>query len=229
MKGIFYLIFNFQLLEFLKGKFEEKEAQNLREYMNKGTLGSLTEIGDSLISLNKEKPIFKLKEIIKFKNTKQKLRAHPLYELYSLVTQNFNNAEKNERYNKFLNHSLRKLKNDSQSQNPPKRARNAPKSTRSKEKGLSSKELNKLFFRKQPSIEFDLPPEEDPNKMREDLENKQFKTRVFDKIEEEGKSKFAKFHLEVPSKWMLAMILTVVDHFQAFPHIYKEFVQNGKI
>ena len=121
-RRLYHLFFNFQLIDFLKKKYEFKcelhKETLIKQKLKRGeTVSYLIDRGHSLYAMSEEgsEKLFELNEVIKFEKILKTLHNHEFYPIYSKY-QSYLNGKKPQRFQNFLNKKLIKsLKESSKS------------------------------------------------------------------------------------------------------------------
>lgn len=211
---LFFLMFQFQMIEFLQKKTEKKYGADFYE--------------DSETSLiDDKKKLFDLRKIIKFKNTKKILESKPFFYLYNKIKNNCTGVEKLEDYIEVMkpqskiSRATETLKLSLKGEGGSTIINNTPSK-------LTLKSKKKRFFARAQSKkikegtfqEMMLKRREEEKKMiKKTISKQKFTKGIMSKIEKEKKSGF---QIKVGKTFMFIAITTIIDYFLLNPAEFKD-------
>lgn len=213
---LFFLMFQFQVIEFLQDNYQKKMEDNTtmsQEFEN---------FNEN--SLNSDRKLFKLKWIIKFKETIKKLEDRPFYFLYNKITEKCEGIDKLEDYVKLL-------------QPPPSSSRKRPtdgeKSTAtfsvSKTKYSLTNKKKKFFNNpvltnkiKEGTFQYRmmLKEKEEREKIKDEMSKKKHTKGIMNKLKKDEKSGF---RLKVGKTYLFIAITTIIEYFSLHPSEFEAY------
>lgn len=198
---LFHLIFNFQLLDHFKKRYEEKLK------FNYDILSELDRISGSDSDYGyekKEKKLFYLEKLINFENSRKALESNHFYKLYKLVNKNYRNRTYREFYKIKRKSNLLKAR--------PKRL-----GTRGRKNKKSPSRRKSTFAKKKALIE-KREKEKKTEKEKEILYNfsEEIKTRI------KVASHMNEFKIKLERKYMIVLVVTMIKYYKVRPQEFKD-------
>lgn len=216
MDQLFFLLFEFQILDFLREKYEKRMA-NQR---------SITEEMEVEEKRSSDK-LFNLSEVIQFKETRKRLEGHKFYYLYNKINENCKGVSKLEDYIKIFRPSMVSVGSETVTKEESKSTYSVGgnKKFAGKVKRAVFNRSNSKTKVKEGTFQYRMmkKQEEEAKRFKEEMQEKKHTQEIMGKIHKE---KYESFRLKVGRTYMFIAITTIIEYFKLNPSEFKELGQE---